>query len=85
MAFAESSDIAGIPDSAVSMPTHRLCKIAYLRITQPVTRQERSQFLRMRSQRGFRVYNGIQCELFRAIAMARAVVGRLERAVPFGC
>ena len=29
MAFAESSDIAGIPDSAVSMPTHRLCKIAY--------------------------------------------------------
>ena len=59
MAFAESSDIAGIPDSAVSMPTHLLCKIAYLRITQPVTRQERSQVLRMRSQRGFRVYNGI--------------------------
>ena len=39
MAFAESSDIAGISDSAVSMPTHRLCKIACLgsRITQPVT------------------------------------------------
>ena len=25
----------------------------------------------------------LECQLFRAIAMARAVVGRLERAVPF--
>ena len=33
-----------------------------LRITQPITRQERSQVLRVRSQRGFRIYNGIHLE-----------------------